>query len=340
MIAMTQAGSMLAMQWQGPGQALRQVRLPIPACGEDEVLLRVLACGVCRTDLHIVDAELPPHRLPVVPGHEIVGELVQAGARVDRFKVGQRVGVPWLGGTCGHCPYCRAARENLCDQPVFTGCDRDGGYAQYALADARYCLAIPARYDAAHAAPLLCAGLIGYRAYVMAGAGRRLGLYGFGAAAHLLAQVALAQGREVYAFTRPGDLRTQRFALSLGVAWAGDSDADAPVPLDAAIIFAPLGALVPAALAACAKGGTVVCAGIHMSAIPSFPYALLWQERCLRSVANLTRADGAAFLALADRLPLQTVVTTFPLAEANRALAAVRDGSIDGAAVLIPASQE
>ena len=331
---------MLAMQWQGPGQALRQVRLPIPACGEDEVLLRVLACGVCRTDLHIVDAELRPHRLPVVPGHEIVGELVQAGARVDRFKVGQRVGVPWLGGTCGHCPYCRAARENLCDQPVFTGCDRDGGYAQYALADARYCLAIPARYDAAHAAPLLCAGLIGYRAYVMAGAGRRLGLYGFGAAAHLLAQVALAQGREVYAFTRPGDLRTQRFALSLGVAWAGDSDADAPVPLDAAIIFAPLGALVPAALAACAKGGTVVCAGIHMSAIPSFPYALLWQERCLRSVANLTRADGAAFLALADRLPLQTVVTTFPLAEANRALAAVRDGSIDGAAVLIPASQE
>ncbi|WP_298405892.1 zinc-dependent alcohol dehydrogenase family protein [Janthinobacterium sp.] len=331
---------MLAMQWQGPGQALRQVRLPIPACGEDEVLLRVLACGVCRTDLHIVDAELPPHRLPVVPGHEIVGELVQAGARVDRFKVGQRVGVPWLGGTCGHCPYCRAARENLCDQPVFTGCDRDGGYAQYALADARYCLAIPARYDAAQAAPLLCAGLIGYRAYVMAGAGRRLGLYGFGAAAHLLAQVALAQGREVYAFTRPGDLRTQRFALSLGVAWAGDSDADAPVPLDAAIIFAPLGALVPAALAACAKGGTVVCAGIHMSAIPSFPYALLWQERCLRSVANLTRADGAAFLALADRLPLQTVVTTFPLAEANRALAAVRDGSIDGAAVLIPASQE
>ena len=331
---------MLAMQWQGPGQALRQVRLPIPACGEDEVLLRVLACGVCRTDLHIVDAELPPHRLPVVPGHEIVGELVQAGARVDRFKVGQRVGVPWLGGTCGHCPYCRAARENLCDQPVFTGCDRDGGYAQYALADARYCLAIPARYDAAHAAPLLCAGLIGYRAYVMAGAGRRLGLYGFGAAAHLLAQVALAQGREVYAFTRPGDLRTQRFALSLGVAWAGDSDAAAPVPLDAAIIFAPLGALVPAALAACAKGGTVVCAGIHMSAIPSFPYALLWQERCLRSVANLTRADGAAFLALADRLPLQTVVTTFPLAEANRALAAVRDGSIDGAAVLIPASQE
>lgn len=331
---------MLAMQWQGPGQALRQVRLPIPACGEDEVLLRVLACGVCRTDLHIVDAELPPHRLPVVPGHEIVGELVQAGARVDRFKVGQRVGVPWLGGTCGHCPYCRAARENLCDQPVFTGCDRDGGYAQYALADARYCLAIPARYDAAHAAPLLCAGLIGYRAYLMAGAGRRLGLYGFGAAAHLLAQVALAQGREVYAFTRPGDLRTQRFALSLGVAWAGDSDADAPVPLDAAIIFAPLGALVPAALAACAKGGTVVCAGIHMSAIPSFPYALLWQERCLRSVANLTRADGAAFLALADRLPLQTVVTTFPLAEANRALAAVRDGSIDGAAVLIPASQE
>lgn len=331
---------MLAMQWQGPGQALRQVRLPIPACGEDEVLLRVLACGVCRTDLHIVDAELPPHRLPVVPGHEIVGELVQAGARVDRFKVGQRVGVPWLGGTCGHCPYCRAARENLCDQPVFTGCDRDGGYAQYALADARYCLAIPARYDAAQAAPLLCAGLIGYRAYVMAGAGRRLGLYGFGAAAHLLAQVALAQGREVYAFTRPDDLRTQRFALSLGVAWAGDSDADAPVPLDAAIIFAPLGALVPAALAACAKGGTVVCAGIHMSAIPSFPYALLWQERCLRSVANLTRADGAAFLALADRLPLQTVVTTFPLAEANRALAAVRDGSIDGAAVLIPASQE
>lgn len=337
---MTQAGSMLAMQWQGPGQALRQVRLPIPACGEDEVLLRVLACGVCRTDLHIVDAELPPHRLPVVPGHEIVGELVQAGARVDRFKVGQRVGVPWLGGTCGHCLYCRAARENLCDQPVFTGCDRDGGYAQYALADARYCLAIPARYDAAQAAPLLCAGLIGYRAYVMAGAGRRLGLYGFGAAAHLLAQVALAQGREVYAFTRPGDLRTQRFALSLGVAWAGDSDACAPVPLDAAIIFAPLGALVPAALAACAKGGTVVCAGIHMSAIPSFPYALLWQERCLRSVANLTRADGAAFLALADRLPLQTVVTTFPLAEANRALAAVRDGSIDGAAVLIPASQE
>ncbi|WP_215404861.1 zinc-dependent alcohol dehydrogenase family protein [Janthinobacterium sp. JC611] len=327
---------MLAMQWQGPGQALRQVRLPIPVCGAEEVLLRVLACGVCRTDLHIVDAELPPHRLPVVPGHEIVGELVQAGAHVERFKVGQRVGVPWLGGTCGHCPYCSAARENLCDQPVFTGYDRDGGYAQYALADARYCLAIPDRYDAAHAAPLLCAGLIGYRAYVMAGAGRRLGLYGFGAAAHLLAQVALAHGREVYAFTRPGDLRTQRFALSLGVAWAGDSDTDAPVPLDAAIIFAPHGALVPAALAACAKGGTVVCAGIHMSDIPAFPYALLWQERCLRSVANLTRADGAAFLAVAARLPLRTVVTTFPLLEANRALAALRDGAIDGAAVLMP----
>ena len=320
---MTQAGSMLAMQWQGPGQALRPVRLPIPACGVDEVLLRVLACGVCRTDLHILDGDLAAHRLPVVPGHEIIGEVVQAGTHVDGIKVGQRVGVPWLGGTCGRCPYCRTARENLCDRPLFTGYVRDGGYAHYALADARYCFIIPPGYDDAHAAPLLCAGLIGYRAYVMAGDGRRLGLYGFGAAAHLLAQVALAQGREVYAFTRPGDVRAQRFARSLGVTWAGGSDAAAPVLLDAAIVFAPLGALVPAALAACAKGGTVVCAGIHMSAIPAFPYALLWQERCLRSVANLTRADGDAFLALAASLPLRTVVTIVPLAEANRALAAV-----------------
>jgi len=337
---MTSTGSMLAMQWPGPGpgpgQQLQAVQLPIPACGAHDVLLRVLACGVCRTDLHIVDTELSPHRVPLIPGHEIVGELVQAGSQVERFKLGQRVGVPWLGGTCGHCRYCRAARENLCDRPVLTGYDRDGGYAQYALADARYCFAMPAGYDDAHAAPLLCAGLIGYRAYRMAGDGKRLGLYGFGAAAHLLAQVALAQGHEVYAFTRPGDLRTQRFAQSLGVTWAGDSDARAPVPLDAAIIFAPLGALVPSALAACVKGGTVVCAGIHMSAIPSFPYALLWQERCVRSVANLCRADGEAFLALAASMPLHSAVTTFPLLEANRALAAVRGGSLDGAAVLVP----
>lgn len=333
---MTSTGSMLAMQWPGAGRDLQAVSLPIPACGAHEVLLRVLACGICRTDLHIVDAELAPHRVPLIPGHEIVGELVHAGSHVNRFKVGERLGVPWLGGTCGRCRYCRASRENLCDRPFFTGYDRDGGYAQYALADARYCFAIPPRYDDAHAAPLLCAGLIGYRAYLMAGDGRRLGLYGFGAAAHLLAQVALAQGREVYAFTRPGDSRTQRFAQSLGVTWAGDSDAAAPVPLDAAIIFAPLGTLVPTALAACVKGGTVVCAGIHMSAIPSFPYALLWQERCLRSVANLCRADGEAFLALAASLPLQTTVSTFPLREANRALAMLRGGDLDGAAVLLP----
>lgn len=333
---MTQPDSMLAMQWPGPGRDLRPVRLPVPVCGAHEVLLRVLACGVCRTDLHIVDADLAPHRLPLIPGHEIVGRIVQAGAGVERFEVGQRVGVPWLGGTCGCCPYCRQGRENLCDRPSFSGYDRDGGYAQFALADARYCFAIPARYDDAHAAPLLCAGLIGYRAYRMAGAGRRLGLYGFGAAAHIVAQVALAQGREVYAFCRPGDERARHFALSLGVTWVGASDVAPPQPLDAAIIFAPLGSLVPAALSACVKGGTVVCAGIHMSAIPSFPYALLWQERSLRSVANLTRADGEAFLDLAASLPLHMSVTTLPLGEANRALASLRSGTIDGAVVLLP----
>jgi alcohol dehydrogenase, propanol-preferring len=319
-----------------PGEPLRLDEVPIPEPAQGEVLLRVLACGVCRTDLHIVDGELAAPARPVVPGHEIVGEVVARGQAATRFATGSRVGVPWLGGTCGHCPFCLGARENLCDTPVFTGLHRDGGYADYAIADERFCLALPQAYGDVAAAPLLCAGLIGYRALSMAGEARRLGLYGFGAAAHLIAQVAVRQGREVFAFTRAGDEASQRFARALGCGWAGASDAPPPEPLDAAIIFAPVGALVPAALAACAKGGVVVCAGIHMSAIPAFDYALLWGERSVRSVANLTRRDGEDFMLLAASMRLETRTTAYPLAQANDALADLRAGRLQGAAVLVP----
>ena len=329
---------MLAMQLQAVRQPLLPVDLPIPAPGQNEVLLKVRACGVCRTDLHIVDGELPLTRTPIVPGHEIVGVVVANGAGVQRFPIGARVGVPWLGGSCGTCRYCAVARENLCERAVFTGYDRDGGYAEYVVADERYCFALPDRYDDAHAAPLLCAGLIGYRAFAMADthAGDRLGLYGFGAAAHIVAQVAIAQDRSVYAFTRAGDARSQQFARELGATWAGDSATLPPAPLDAALLFAPVGALVPLALRAVRKGGVVVCAGIHMSDIPSFAYSLLWGERVVRSVANLTRADGEAFFSLTAQFPIRTHVTPFSLDAGNDALDAVRKGALDGAAVLLP----
>lgn len=328
--------NMWAMVLDHPGQPLRQAQLPRRSPAEGEVLIRVSACGVCRTDLHISDGDLPELRSPVVPGHEIVGRIEALGPQVERFALGQRVGVPWLGWTCGRCRYCLSGRENLCDHARFTGYQIDGGYAQYAVADARYCFALPDAYDDADAAPLLCAGLIGHRSLVAAGDALRIGLYGFGAAAHIIAQVAIWQGREVYAFTRPGDDAAQKFALQLGARWAGDSTAAPPEPLDAAILFAPVGALVPAALRAVAKGGTVVCAGIHMSEIPAFPYDILWGERRIVSVANLTRADGEAFLALAPKVPVRTHVHRFALADANEALACVREGRIDGAAVLMP----
>jgi propanol-preferring alcohol dehydrogenase len=327
------------MQLQRGAKSLMGVDVPIPAPGPRQVLIKVRACGVCRTDLHIVDGELPLLRAPLVPGHEIVGVVTAIGEGAERFSIGTRVGVPWLGGSCGACRYCAGARENLCDQAVFTGYHHDGGFAEYAVADERFCLALPERYDDLHSAPLLCAGLIGYRAYAMADsrAGDRIGLYGFGAAAHIVAQAAIAQDRSVYAFTRPGDLRSQQFALELGAAWAGDSTMPAPVQLDAALLFAPVGALVPLALRAVRKGGVVVCAGIHMSDIPAFPYSLLWGERVVRSVANLTRADGEAFMALAARHPIRTHVTPFALDAANDALDALRAGAFDGAAVLLPA---
>jgi alcohol dehydrogenase, propanol-preferring len=327
---------MRAMVLDRPGAPLRAATLPVPTPGTGELLLKVDACGVCRTDLHIVDGELAPHRLPLVPGHEVVGRVARLGPGVQGFQLGQRAGIAWLAGTCGHCGYCLAGRENLCAEARFTGYDRDGGYAEYALADARYCLALPDAYDDAHLAPMLCAGLIGYRAFSMTGSGRTLGLYGFGAAAHILVQLAVWQGTEVYAFTRPGDLRSQEFALSLGASWAGGSADAPPGLLDAAIIFAPDGALVPLALAASAKGARVVCAGIHMSDIPSFAYALLWGERSVCSVANLTREDGKAFLALVADGSIQTRPVVFPLDAANEALAALREGRFDGAAVLIP----
>ena len=311
--------------------------VPVPEPGPHQVLLRVLACGVCRTDLHVADGELPRPKLPLVLGHEIVGEVVRTGPSTERFAAGDRVGVPWLGWTCGECPYCRSGRENLCGRARFTGYDLDGGYAEYTLADSRYCFALPAKLAPAAAAPLLCAGLIGYRALVAAGdRAERLGLYGFGAAAHIIAQVARSQGRRVFAFTRPGDAAAARFALELGAAWAGPSDAAPPEPLDAAIIFAPVGALVPTALRAVERGGTVVCAGIHMSDVPAFPYELLWGERVLRSVANLTRRDGEEFLALAPRIPVRTTVETLPLERAGEALARLRAGRMHGAAVLLP----
>jgi len=308
------------------------IDVPDPAPGE--IRLRVSACGVCRTDLHIVDGELAQPKLPLVPGHEIVGRVEALGAGVTQFRLGERIGVPWLGHTCGQCRFCIGQRENLCDAPQFTGYTRDGGYAEGALADASYCFALPAALDDAHAAPLLCAGMIGYRALRFIGEARTVGIYGFGAAAHLLAQLALWQGRRVLAFTRAGDDASQAFARSLGCAWAGDSLSPTPEPLDAALLFAPVGALVPAALRATRKGGTVVCAGIHMSDIPAFGYELLWGERTVCSVANLTRADGEEFLALAARVPVRTQVEEFELARANDALDALRSGRIQGAAVL------
>jgi propanol-preferring alcohol dehydrogenase len=326
--------TMGAMLLDQPNAPLRWSRMPMPVPVPGQVLLRMRACGVCRTDLHIIDGELAPHKLPLVLGHEVVGEVVSAGGHP--FAVGERIGVPWLGGTCGHCGFCIEHKENLCDQARFTGYDLDGGYAEYLLADARYCFRLPAQYDDLHAARLLCAGLIGYRAYAMTQDAQSLGLYGFGAAAHIVAQLARHDGKQVFAFTRSGDIKSQQFARSLGAVWAGGSDQAAPVLLDAAIIFAASGTLVPRALAATRKGATVVCAGIHMSDIPGFPYELLWGERQLRSVANLTRSDGDAFFAKIQQSNIQTVPVPFALQDANRALAALRSGSFEGAAVLLP----
>jgi len=323
------------MVLERPRQPLVLQELPVPEPGPGQVLLRIRACGVCRTDLHIVAGELPGPKLPLVLGHQIVGEVVRAGPGANRFVPGQRVGVPWLGWTCGECRYCRSGRENLCDRARFTGYTLDGGFAEYTVADERYCFPIPAGYPDEQAAPLLCAGLIGYRALRFTGEAQRLGFYGFGAAAHILTQVAVWQGRTVYAFTRPGDLESQVFARELGAVWAGGSDESPPEQLEAALIFAPVGALVPQALRAVEKGGIVVCAGIHMSDIPSFPYAWLWEERVIRSVANLTRQDGEAFLSLAPRVPVRTAVQLYRLEEANRALDDLRHGRIRGAAVLV-----
>lgn len=327
----------MLLEHAGSGAELKEREIPAPVPGDGQLLIRVTACAVCRTDLHIVDGELTRPKLPLVLGHEIVG-LVAAVPGGSRFRVGERVGVPWLGWTCGECVYCTSGRENLCDRARFTGYDIDGGYAELCVADARYCFPIVGEYDDAHAAPLLCAGLIGSRALRLAGepsVARRLGIYGFGAAAHLVTQVAVARGQRVFAFTRPGDVASQEFARSMGAAWAG-ATTELPEPLDAAIIFAPAGDLVPAALRATAKGGIVVCAGIHMSDVPSFPYEWLWGERMIRSVANLTRRDGDEFLALAPRVPVRTEVQRFPLAEANEAIDALRGGRVRGAAVLIP----
>ena len=328
---------MTAMVLEAQHQPLRERQVPTPIPGAGQVLIRVGACGVCRTDLHILDGELAQPKLPLILGHEVAGTVVQTGESVTRFKPGDQVGVPWLGQTCGQCVYCKRGQENLCSNAHFTGYTLDGGYAQYMTANESYCFTLPAGYRDAEAAPLLCAGLIGYRSYRMTGEhNERLGLYGFGAAAHIIAQVALQQGKRVYAFTRPGDTTTQSFARQLGAEWAGGSDELPPEPLDAAILFAPVGALVPVALRAVDKGGTVVCGGIHMSDIPSFPYALLWEERAVKSVANLTRQDGDEFLALAAQAKIKTTITPFPLAQANEALDAIRHGKIDGAAVLIP----
>jgi len=330
---------MRAMVVDRPGQPLRLAELPRGAPGPGQLLVRIAACGVCRTDLHVVDGDLPLRRAPIVPGHEIVGRVEAVGAGVEGVAAGSRIGVPWLGWTCGRCRYCASGRENLCDDARFTGYDLDGGYAEYAVADARYCFALPEPYGDAEAAPLLCAGLIGYRALAAAGDARRLGIYGFGAAAHIVCQVAAWQGREIFAFTRPGDVAAQAFASKLGARWAGDSTAAPPEPLDAAILFAPVGALVPAALRATAKGGTVVCAGIHMSEIPAFPYDILWGERKVVSVANLTRRDGDEFLRIAPQVPVRTEIETFPLEAANEVLARLREGRIEGAAVLVMSDQ-
>ena len=324
------------MVLERPGTPLIERERPVPAPGVGEILVEVAACGVCRTDLHVVDGELADPKLPIVPGHEIVGRVAAIGADVGSLAPGDRVGVPWLGHTCGVCAYCRGGRENLCDAPLFTGYTRDGGYATHAIADACFCFPLPGPSDDAETAPLLCAGLIGWRSYRMAGEGRSLGLYGFGAAAHILAQVAAWQGRRIYAFTRAGDTAAQGLAKSLGAVWAGGSEEVPPEPLDAAIIFAPVGALVPLALKAVKKGGRVVCGGIQMSDIPSFPYRDLWEERQIVSVANLTREGAREFLAVAPQAGIKTTVTRYPLAQANAALADLRQGRIQGAAVLIP----
>lgn len=329
---------MRAMILDAPGRPLRGAALPTPRAGPGQVLLRVRACGVCRTDLHVADGELPDPKLPLVLGHEIVGVVEDRGPGAERFAIGARVGVPWLGWTCGACAFCGRGLENLCERARFTGYQLDGGYAEYAVADERFCFPIPGQYGDAEAAPLLCAGLIGYRALRAAGDAARLGIYGFGAAAHIVAQVARHEGRRVFAFTRAGDTAAQAFARRLGAAWSGSSDEPSPEPLDAAIIFAPVGGLVPAALRSMTKGGTVVCAGIHMSEIPAFPYELLWGERVVRSVANLTREDGARFLALAPRIPVRAEVEIFRLEQANEALDRLRAGRITGAAVLTPLS--
>ena len=327
---------MRAMVLEQPGRPLEPRSLPVPRPGDRELLLRVEACAVCRTDLHIVDGELTEPVLPLVPGHEIVGRVEAVGTGVTRFRPGDRVGVPWLGRTCGRCAHCRSGRENLCPDARFTGYQLPGGYAEYTVAHEDFCFAIPASYDAVSAAPLLCAGLIGYRTLSKAGDVKRLGIYGFGAAAHIVAQIARYRKLELYAFTRPGDVDAQAFARSLGAVWAGGADERPSEPLDAALIFAPAGELVPAALAAVAPGGRVVCGGIHMSDIPSFPYALLWEERSICSVANLTRADGEAFMALAPQVPVHTTTTVYRLEDANEALDDLRAGRFTGAAVLVP----
>lgn len=325
------------MVFEGAGLPLRLRQLPVPEPGPGEVRIAVKACGVCRTDLHIVDGDLRHPKLALIPGHEIVGLVDACGAGASAFRPGERIGVPWLGHACGACRYCLRHRENLCSAPLFTGYTRDGGYAEYAVADSDFCFRIPPAYDDEHAAPLLCAGLIGYRTLRLAGTAsqaRRIGIYGFGAAAHIVTQIAVAQGREVYAFTRSGDTAAQQLAFQTGACWAGSSDLQSPVPLDAALIFAPLGALIPKALRDVDKGGVVLCGGIHMSDIPSMPYELLWEERRLYSVANLTRADGHALMDIAARTPLQTHTTAYPLQQANEALAALREGRLAGAAVL------
>jgi alcohol dehydrogenase, propanol-preferring len=328
------------MVLQEPCQSLVLREIPVPRPSPDQVLIKVRACGVCRTDLHVVDGELPDARLPIIPGHEIVGIVIQNGENAKSFAPGDRIGAPWMGYTCSQCFFCRTGRENLCDRPEFTGYTLDGGYAEYAVVDSRYCFSLPESYSDTAVAPLLCAGLIGYRSYRMAGENiTRLGIYGFGGAAHIIAQIAAYQGKQVFAFTRPGDVKAQQFALELGAVWAGDSCEMPPEPMDAALVFAPVGSLVPAALRATIKGGVVVCGGIHMSDIPSFPYNLLWGERVVRSVANLTRQDAEELLSIAPKIPVKTEIEEFPLAEANEALDRLRAGNLQGAAVLVVSSQ-
>jgi len=326
---------MKAMILKTPGKPLELMDLPIPQPRPSQVQVKVNACGVCRTDLHIVDGELPHPKLPLILGHQIVGQVTKIGEKVKRFKKGDRVGIPWLGKTCGRCIYCKRGKENLCENPDFTGYTLNGGYAEYTVAEENYCFSIPQNYHDIQAAPLLCAGLIGYRSFSMVKEAERIGLYGFGASAHIIIQVAVHLGRKVYAFTRPGDVEGQNFALHLGATWAGDSLTNPPHLLDAAIIFAPVGDLVPVALGNLVRGGKIICAGIHMSDIPSFPYTLLWQERSIKSVANLTRKDGEEFLSLAPRVPVHTEVTPFPFEQANEALQALREGRIKGAGVLV-----